>query len=295
MKTKILIKVQIPLAIFALQACDDYESDHTTKSFTLETEEFNQCLRREPRNCFGPILNPFPRCPYGETPLFVDGNCLTGECVPYDQCSDIPLECDYSNADDNDGFGWNPSTQETCPRRPLVQIIGCDYTDAEFNNGWGHDFLTGESCPPLETDVPVNTSPPETPPPTEQEEECDYSDAAQNGGWGWNSQTSESCPPLATNNPVNNPPGAPTPSAQEDECDYSDAAQNGGWGWNSQTAESCPPRLLPSPINNPPGAPGSSVSDPASPDCDYSLPEAFGGWGWNAVTGEYCPPLENNN
>ena len=209
MKAKTFTKPLFLLTFFVWPAChgydsyeDDEENTKSAQTTALNTVQFNQCLRREPLNCFGPILNPVPRCPYGEAPLFVNGNCLTGECVPYDQCDDIPIECDYSNADDNSGFGWNPETEETCPRRPFAQVIGCDYTDAEFNNGWGHDFLTGESCPPLETEVPTNTPPPTASPlPTEQEDECDYSDAAQNGGWGWNSQTAESCPPRLPSSP----------------------------------------------------------------------------------------------
>lgn len=89
--------------------------------------------------------------------------------------------CDYSNAATNGGWGWNPTTRESCA--PLTEPPGnngCDYSNASSNGGWGWNPQTMQSCAPQ---------------PTTQVS-CDYSNAASNSGWGWNADTRESCPPL---------------------------------------------------------------------------------------------------
>jgi len=64
-------------------------------------------------------------------------------------------DCDYSNADAYGGYGWNATTNESCP--PLDNDTGsCDYTYADEYGGYGWNETTGESCPPLDvqSDVP---------------------------------------------------------------------------------------------------------------------------------------------
>lgn len=57
--------------------------------------------------------------------------------------------CDYSNADQNDGWGWNPHTRQSCQPRPqVVDQSDCDYSDAAVNGGWGWNPVTRNSCPP---------------------------------------------------------------------------------------------------------------------------------------------------
>ncbi len=55
--------------------------------------------------------------------------------------------CDYTDADSNGGWGWNPYTGSSCP--PVDVVDNCDYSDADINNGWGWDPVLDTSCPPL--------------------------------------------------------------------------------------------------------------------------------------------------
>lgn len=56
-----------------------------------------------------------------------------------------PDGCDYSIAATQNGWGWNQSTDESCPPRPLDY---CDYRQAASNDGWGWNHATRESCAP---------------------------------------------------------------------------------------------------------------------------------------------------
>lgn len=59
-------------------------------------------------------------------------------------------ECDYTQASENDGYGWDSDTQTSCP--PLAEYQSaddCDYSDAAQNYGYGYNSATGESCPPV--------------------------------------------------------------------------------------------------------------------------------------------------
>lgn len=134
--------------------------------------------------------------------------------------------CDYSNADQFNGWGWNTTTQSSCPptdaAEPVVNTNACDYSNAALNNGWGWNATTQSSCPPAETAEPaVSTN------------ACDYSNAALNNGWGWNNETRQSCPPGEVDNMQT--------GIETSDCDYTDAALNGGWGWNAVTMQSCRP------------------------------------------------------
>lgn len=81
----------------------------------------------------------------------------------------------------------------------------CDYSDADQNNGWGWDAEARRSCPPSENtgspDTPSETDTPSTatvPDPVEAADNCDYSSADQNNGWGWDPVAGTSCPPRTT-------------------------------------------------------------------------------------------------
>ncbi len=145
--------------------------------------------------------------------------------------------CDYSNADTNDGWGWNPVTRQSCQpdsnggvnaRDNPTAVSQCDYSQAARNGGWGWNSQTGLSCRPA-GDAGSNDPGAETVTGSPANGSCDYSNAQDNGGWGWNATTASSCPPDTVQAAI--PPG----------CDYSAAAQNGGFGWNRITGESCPP------------------------------------------------------
>lgn len=142
-----------------------------------------------------------------------------------DQSSNDPGNsgfCDYSNAGQFNGWGWNATAQSSCPPEEVaVNTSACDYSNAALFNGWGWDATTQSSCPPAE--VVVNTS------------ACDYSNAALHNGWGWNSATRESCPPGGIDSMQTN--------IDTSDCDYSDASLNGGWGWNAVTMQSCSPLM----------------------------------------------------
>ena len=84
-------------------------------------------------------------------------------------------------------------------RRGIVQdansaIGGCDYKDAAQHNGWGWNETTRESCPPRTAAAGIQTSQPQNSLPSNGGF-CDYKDAAQHNGWGWNDVTKQSCPP----------------------------------------------------------------------------------------------------
>lgn len=78
---------------------------------------------------------------------FVDRSAK-GMMFEWLQPSTQASSCDYSNADSNGGWGWNPSTGQSC--EPLNEPVSdnCDYTDAAVNGGWGWDEAAGESCVP---------------------------------------------------------------------------------------------------------------------------------------------------
>jgi len=53
-------------------------------------------------------------------------------------------DCDYSSAAIHNGWGWNPTTDESCSPRSGDY---CDYRYADLNDGWGWNPITRESCP----------------------------------------------------------------------------------------------------------------------------------------------------
>lgn len=110
--------------------------------------------------------------PTGSAPVVVDRN-----------------QCDYSNASQFGGWGWNPVTRQSCPpASPAPEPVttnNCDYSNAASFNGWGWNPIVRESCPPVSTVQTVTT-----------DSNCDYSNAATQDGWGWNAVTRQSCPPL---------------------------------------------------------------------------------------------------
>jgi hypothetical protein len=145
--------------------------------------------------------------------------------------------CDYSLADINDGWGWNPVTRQSCQPRVTDVVAGgdnapanvqCDYSQAVQNDGWGWNAQTGASCRP-NAEAVTDVADEGTTTGVSVTAGCDYSNAQDNGSWGWDAATASSCPPQASQ--------AVMPAS----CDYSAAAQNGGWGWNFSTGESCPP------------------------------------------------------
>lgn len=62
------------------------------------------------------------------------------------QPSSQSSRCDYTDADSNDGWGWNGAAGQSCA--PLVVEDNCDYTDADNNDGWGWDPIAQTSCEP---------------------------------------------------------------------------------------------------------------------------------------------------
>lgn len=126
----------------------------------------------------------------------------------------VANQCDYSDAEQHNGWGWNQTAQSSCPPEN-GNTAACDYTDAARYNGWGWNSITSESCAPQSSEIISAGS-------------CDYSNAVSNNGWGWNAETGDSCAPLE-------PSGS-------DTCDYQDAAINNGWGWDGVNTQSCAPR-----------------------------------------------------
>ena len=96
--------------------------------------------------------------------------------------TDTASECDYSNAEQHDGWGWNPVRNMSCSPLESTTAAVPDNTEAECidsdGDGWGWDG-TG-SC--LVVDI--------------TEDHCDYSDAHLYDGWGWDPVNSQSCAPV---------------------------------------------------------------------------------------------------
>jgi len=117
--------------------------------------------------------------------------------------------CDYTNADLFNGWGWDPVSRQSCaPLQPVPVIPDqCDYTDAHRFNGWGWNAATATSCPPIDNNRQSN---------------CDYTNAGTQNGWGWDPVLLKSCPPATTD----------PDTACEDRGDYP-------WGWNPVLMDSC--------------------------------------------------------
>jgi hypothetical protein len=104
----------------------------------------------------------------------------------------------FTCALDNSGvlcWGEGAPTGRLLAQSPPVQDQ-CDYSDADQYDGWGWNPVTRASCPP-QFDNKQDSS-------TEQSTEaelCDYSNADQNGGWGWNASQNRSCAPQAIASP----------------------------------------------------------------------------------------------
>lgn len=91
--------------------------------------------------------------------------------------------------------------------------LDCDYSDARSNFGWGWNPVTGTSCAPIDPDQVVDLflpqqdsdAPGADAPSREAQidivraEYCDYTGAPLHNGWGWNNVLLESCAPIVTN------------------------------------------------------------------------------------------------
>lgn len=80
-------------------------------------------------------------------------------------------QCDYTNADRYNGWGWNAVTATSCPPLPVNSQDNCDYSNAGNQNGWGWDPVLLQSCAPVTSAC---------------EDRGDYP-------WGWNPVTLRSC------------------------------------------------------------------------------------------------------
>lgn len=172
---------------------------------------------------------------------------LTKEIYPFG----ISTEC-IDN--DGDGWGFIEYSRQSCqvetndesPTTTLSPEPNCDYSNADISNGWGWNPVTRQSCAPVAAESPVTTESPATtaPPPIEPipvveyiTDHCDYSNADASNGWGWNPVTRESCAPI-TENATEEQAAAGNNS---NDCNYTNADNFNGWGWNPVTRESCPP------------------------------------------------------
>lgn len=80
-----------------------------------------------------------------------------------------------------------------------LQTDNCDYSNAAQFDGWGWDAVAGESCAPTTASL-YNSC--ESSNPTQCTLGfCDYTNAAQYDGWGWNAVSGQSCEPLTATSP----------------------------------------------------------------------------------------------
>ena len=104
------------------------------------------------------------------------------------------------------------------PAAALPEFNGeCDYSTADQNNGWGWNPTTQTSCPPIDGETIVIEIP-------MINGECDYSAASLNGGYGWNPTAQLSCPPIVVSvDEDNNVSMAPSASEQTSMSPMQDA------------------------------------------------------------------------
>jgi len=202
-----------------VRGSDSESADEETNSTVslLEKDNANQWRLVFEEDFAGGQARHFSPSNFGAINLFLPLSNNEVKNIRFPQSDTGNIDCDYSNADVNDGWGWNPITLMSCAPGESETTGTCDYTDAALYDGWGWNSELAESCPP-DTDNTDDVTPPAG--------SCDYSDAMANGGWGWNTETGESCPPTVRT---------------DLECDYTDALLNGGWGWNATTQQSCAP------------------------------------------------------
>jgi len=129
---------------------------------------YTQCLTANPRALFVPTGSP---------PETIDTTQSTVTA------SDT---CDYSNAAQHDGWGWNATSGTSCAPLNSITADNCDYSNADAFDGWGWDPVAAQSCAPLAESNNTATV----------DSDCDYSNAQFQDGWGWNPITGLSCPPL---------------------------------------------------------------------------------------------------
>jgi len=68
--------------------------------------------------------------------------------------SPVFADCDYSEADVNNGFGFDADTGASCqPLESEALPNVCDYSEAAQNGGYGYNHSTGQSCAPLQLPV----------------------------------------------------------------------------------------------------------------------------------------------
>ncbi len=79
--------------------------------------------------------------------------------------------CDYTNAAQYNGWGWDAIAGESCAPGNSSPLGNCDYTNAAQFDGWGWNAVTGQSCEPVTS-----------------ASQCIDSDG---DGWGWDG--TESC------------------------------------------------------------------------------------------------------
>lgn len=61
----------------------------------------------------------------------------------------VVTNCDYSNAAQYNGWGWDPIAMESCAPTNSAALDSCDYSNADLHDGWGWNAGTGQSCEPL--------------------------------------------------------------------------------------------------------------------------------------------------
>lgn len=155
--------------------------------------------------------------------------------------------CDYSDADQFNGWGWNNAANSSCPPLDSPAVAGAYAHDESETPSSGNETASGESS----TD-------------------CDYSNAGSSNGWGWNDTTNTSCPPVdsANDTQTNVQDDEPAPSSNGSSTPVCLLARsdpdNDGWGWENNG--SCIAGADEDPTGN-----GGAVCD--DPDGD--------GWGWD--------------
>lgn len=137
----------------------------------------------------------------------------------------VPADCDYTNAEINNGWGWSASTANSCLPQPSDTDESINLPSSNVRDNCIHARVAEQDGRGMQS-VAVGTCTAEeaTNPQVSPHADCDYSGAAHNGGWGWNPVTQMSCSPFAGDGRY---------------CDYSAVWLNDGRGLESVRGSSC--------------------------------------------------------
>ena len=154
----------------------------------------------------------------------------------------------------------------------------CDYSDAQLYNGWGWNPVTSESCPPIDNSQNSSTTPSGVPVCSSRDSDSD------NDGWGW--ENDRSCIVTADIGSMDTGSGDDGDNDNSSDSSGSACVDSDGdgWGWNG--VASCRMQTTPAddaPSNPANDSPDDLTNDLPNdlPNTAACIDSDGDGWGWN--------------